>query len=441
MPNGIFPPFYLLANVDIWVKNDDMPQTLADMENAEYYMRYGRPHWGALGKQRTVLAVDIRLLAMAKILGGSLYAFESGVFTADMSLAILGVRLCIDVAPQSRLSHDLVAQHMRAMYFISPDRDSAITGYFSEPVLVEAAAYLTNFNSAFQITNRWKILLEALVSSLRNGIVDAGFRGELAGRILLLLAWDRCCLENKIHSNLMPTGCIFLSAVPLVQFLDSLLHLNEVQKRSLKDRFGKPKRKAWVRCSHFIKLNYSPNTGALLNLFRRGAVGITKNLQAGVDLLIPIVFCKNQSIAVSERMVSCVLVQIKNRKDSDKAYPGSATSTLTPGMLHLNLNADMQFLSLYMSLGPRLGPKNSVIEMPSILRELRSRTIGEQQLCLAVFSMSSKAYKVLDESIIGLLGQIGQGWIDPLTLHDNDEWACNMVRSMLPCEHETKETT
>ncbi len=76
MPNGIFPPFYLLANVDIWVKNDDMPQTLADMENAEYYMRYGRPHWGALGKQRTVLAVDIRLLAMAKILGGSSYALN-----------------------------------------------------------------------------------------------------------------------------------------------------------------------------------------------------------------------------------------------------------------------------------------------------------------------------------------------------------------------------
>jgi hypothetical protein len=32
------------------------------------------------------------------------------------------------------------------------------------------------------------VLLELLVESLRNGVVDAGFRGELVARILLLLA-------------------------------------------------------------------------------------------------------------------------------------------------------------------------------------------------------------------------------------------------------------
>ena len=46
----IFPPFYVLANVDIWV-HKDVPLSLADMADWKYYCRYGRPHWGALAQQ------------------------------------------------------------------------------------------------------------------------------------------------------------------------------------------------------------------------------------------------------------------------------------------------------------------------------------------------------------------------------------------------------
>jgi hypothetical protein len=107
---------------------------------------------------------------------------------AVKGLTILGIRVCIDVAPQSHVSHDLVAQHMRTLYHISADRNSVVTGYFSEPVLVQAAAQLTNCPDENPTPTRWKVLLELLVESLRNGVVDAGFRGKLVARILLLLA-------------------------------------------------------------------------------------------------------------------------------------------------------------------------------------------------------------------------------------------------------------
>ena len=429
MPDGIFPPFYLLANVDIWVNKNDLPDTLADMGNEKYYMRYGRPHWGALARQG-LQAIEIIELAMTKILGGDSGAFKLGQLTADMSLAILGIRLCIDISPQSRVSSDLVAQHMRALYYVSPDREAAITGYFSEPVLVEAAARLTRFGPALSRRNRWKVLLEVLVSSLKNGIVEAGYRGELSARILLLLAWDNCCLEN-LPKNSQVATCVFLLAVPLVQFLETLLHLDEETKRSLHDRFGKAEGMAWVRCTHFVKLDYTPNTAALLDLYRRGAVGITRNLQAGVDVLIPMVFCKDETIKITEQMVSCVFIQIKNRQSRDDKYPGAATSDLTPDRMKMTWNDELHFLSLYMSLGPLVGPENCEIVTPDTVRKLKSRTICAKQMSLAVFTMSPAVYKVLDGDIIELMCQIGQTWIDPVALHGDDEWACKMVKSML----------
>ena len=435
MPTDIFPPFYLLANVDVWVDKNDLPETLADMGNEKYCMRYGRPLWGALAKQGVIRAGEIIKLAITKILGGDSDAFESGQLTHDMSLAILGIRLCIDISPLSKVNYALVAQHMRALYYVSPDGEAAITGHFSEPVLVEAAARLTHFGPALSPRNRWKVLLEALVGSLKNGIVEAGFRGELAARILLLLAWDICCLKN--FPNQSPVAsCIFLFAVPLVQFLETLLHLDEETKRSLQDRFGKAEEMAWVRCTHFVKLHYTPNTAALLDLYRRGAVGITKYLQAGVDVLIPIVFCKDQTIKITEQKVSCAFLQIKNRQSCDGKNPGSVASGLTPNDMNIKLNDELQFLSLYMNLAPQLGPEQSEIERPDTVRQLRSREIGEKQMSLAVFTMSPTVYKVLDGDIIELMRQIGEIWIDPVALHSDDQWACKMVKAMLPCEHQ-----
>jgi hypothetical protein len=83
-----------------------------------------------------------------------------------------------------------------------------------------------------------------------------------------------------------------------------MLHLDEEQTQDLKDEFCSSGRTAWVRCTHFVKLDYVPNRTELLALFTRGAAAITKNLQPGVDLIIPIVFCEDHDTKITADMVS-----------------------------------------------------------------------------------------------------------------------------------------
>ncbi len=163
MPNGIPPPFFLLANVDIWVDEDDPPRTLADMSDPRYYCRYGRPHWGALArlfKKGKFQISHVMDLARFKILGGndSFELLPARVIPVA-ALAILGIRVCIDMVPQCQLSQDLVAQHMRVLYHISASRDAVFTGYFSEPVLVQAAGQLTNMDALEGAPAWWTVLL------------------------------------------------------------------------------------------------------------------------------------------------------------------------------------------------------------------------------------------------------------------------------------------
>ena len=187
MPQGVFPPFYLLANVDIWVNRMEGPKTLEEMADPRFYCRYGRPYWGALASQFKDGSIGIQKLlelARAKVLGGlrsfAARQLEELLKRPEEALAILGIRACIDLVPQCQLSQDLVAQHMRTLYSISAGRDAVVTGYFSEPVLALAAGQLTN-----AVPLGWERLLESLVRSLRNGQVNAGFRGELVARLLL----------------------------------------------------------------------------------------------------------------------------------------------------------------------------------------------------------------------------------------------------------------
>lgn len=299
LPRGMFPPFYLIANVDIWAPKHRDTTTLQDLEDWKYYCLFGRPHWGALAKQimdsgSPISINDLMSLARIKLLGRNEDFADIGEFSMGEAMAILGVRVCVDLVPQCQLSDTLVAQHMRTLYFVSEDRERMITGYFSEPVLVQAAAQLTNESAYSPSANRWSMLLRMLVGSLRNGMVDAGFQGELVARILLLLAWDKCCLAKLRENETEMSTAVFLRAVPLLEFLESLLNIDDDVTAHLTATIKDADNVAWVRCSHFVKIDYVPNTEQLLLLFKRGAAAITKELQPGVDLVIPIVFAKDR---------------------------------------------------------------------------------------------------------------------------------------------------
>ena len=432
MPRGVFPPFYLHANVDIWVDRSEGPKTLADMADPRFYCRYGRPYWGALARQfgeHVIKIQDVLELARAKVLGGlpsfSKSDLEQLLKQPAQALAILGIRACIDMVPQCQLSRDLVAYHMRTLYGIPADRDAVVTGYFSEPVLALAAGQLTN-----AVPNGWGLLLESLVQSLRDEQVDAGFRGELVARLLLLMAWDRCVLEGQSPF----TSRCYLDAVPMVRFLSSLLRLGDSVKADLAKTF----QHATVRCTHFIKIDYVPDSEQLLELFMRGAAAISNERQAGTDIIIPIVICGDTSSEIKPQMLSCIMVQVDNRRDGDPAYPETVTTLQTLRVTGIDIGKGLPYLSLYMSLGKKLGPGNQYLDTP-VCRGHRLRSSGggggraNEHKCLAVFSISSLAYMGMDEAKIGLLDCLNQSWVDPIALQPSDR-AKQLVANMLPCQ-------
>jgi hypothetical protein len=454
MPNGIFPPFFLLANVDIWIEKDGPPKTLEDMVDPVFYCRYGRPHWGALAQHFREGRFEISHmmdLARFKLLGGndSFEVLELHRIPAA-ALAILGIRVCIDMVPQCQLSQDLVAQHMRVLYHISASRDAVFTGYFSEPVLVQAAGQLTNMVVSDGSPAWWIVFLRALVQSLKNVQVNAGFRGELVARILLILAWDKCCLAD-IAPGESHLSAVYLKPVLLTKFLDSLLCLDDETRLELEKKFNNDQICAWVRCTHFVKIDYVPDKAQLLELFRRGGAVVTKELQAGTDLIIPIIFCKNNLIEVTADMVSCIFVQVKNRKESDPGYPQTATVLQTPQATGVKISEVHPYLSLYMSLGPKLSPDGLVIEiLPKRHHETRyqakckaeedekkSGCSGSQDMqnCLAVFTLSGTVYKPLvgNDELQRLLDIINRSWVDPVALQDSDKDGLLIAR-MLPLQ-------
>ena len=71
LTSAIFPPFYLLANVDVWFENE--PTNLKNLHQHQYYCQFGRPHWGALAKQIEgaigFRIQDLMELARVKIMG------------------------------------------------------------------------------------------------------------------------------------------------------------------------------------------------------------------------------------------------------------------------------------------------------------------------------------------------------------------------------------
>ena len=438
---SLFPPFYTLTNVDIWV-DEKIPKTLAQMSDWTYYCRYGRPHWGALAKQiseNVIKIQDIMRLARLKVRGRE---EDTGQMSDAEALAILGLRVCIDIAPESQMSQELVSQHMRLLYYVSEDRQAMITAHCSEPMLVQAAAQLTNFISENKgsLNVLWNRLLMRLCRSLRSGIVDAGYRGELLARILLLMAWDECCIAKLACGETILSSGVFLKAVPLTTFLEYLLLLDENIRTELQSQFDgrhATPATAWVRCTHFLKIDYVPSASQLLDMFRRGAVAITKDLQRGVDLIIPLVICKDCNTEIKESMVSFVLAQLKNRKEMDDSYPLTATSLLTQEAAGLECNEDLPYLSLYMSFGPHLGPEGTLLEMPTTKNfHTRSRSSFKGvQTCLAVFSLSENVYPVLRNSDTRtLLCQIGKCWFDPLVLLQDNVKMCRMIHSMMPCQ-------
>ncbi|EFJ35458.1 hypothetical protein SELMODRAFT_404888 [Selaginella moellendorffii] len=163
---------------------------LAQVEDLGRLCGYGRPLWQALVKA-SASAGDMLLLAVDKLLGGTgsfnKFLLQRGL-SHEACLATLGCRVCIDINPHATIITDMVASHLLSVMSISDDRTLVWTHWATEPLVAAAAAQVLRAQG--KVGTGWKQCLEALVTGMKCGWVDRGYRGELVARVLLLLAVD-----------------------------------------------------------------------------------------------------------------------------------------------------------------------------------------------------------------------------------------------------------
>ncbi|CAG8802771.1 17563_t:CDS:2, partial [Racocetra fulgida] len=231
--------------------------TLKDSEHPQCFFMYGRPLWSSLmspslGDTKGFVPHSIINLAMDKLVGGMTYTSwkkkHKNRISIVEALAILGPRLCIDIVPQSEYAPSLVSNFMRYCINISDDRKNITTSMSTEPVLAEASAQIMNDPDIKLIE-----IINELISSLQDGGVEGGYRGELVARLLLLKAWDD--VYKKLDA---PSTRIHYSRfMTLSDFLKSLLAENAYDKISsrLQERVtftGTEFGQAYIKFTHFI---------------------------------------------------------------------------------------------------------------------------------------------------------------------------------------------
>ncbi|RIB07563.1 hypothetical protein C2G38_2214076 [Gigaspora rosea] len=493
VPSGrcdLFKSFYLIDTIDI---NVDLKKvsTLEDSENPQCFFMYGRPLWSSLlspslDNIKGFEPPSVINLAMDKLVGGTTYTcwkkeFKNNISTVN-ALAILGPRLCIDIVPQSEYAPNLVSNFMRFCINISDDRKNIITSMSTEPVLAEASAQIMNDPDINLID-----IINALISSLQNGGVEGGYRGELVARLLLLKAWDGVYKKLKVPF----TRIHYSRFMTLSVFLKSLLADNAYEKISsrLKEQVsftGTEFGKAYIKFTHFISISYTPDRKDLLDALIRGVAFSCKRNQKGVDIIIPM-YIGSLDEKPSEDRISYILIKIKNLTKDIKGggYPQSATVFLSPSSSDIEKLPHMPFLSLYM----QLGSSKEFFEDPSEIIETKSagsrkRKLEEAlqnysinyndtrdgflkriknednvsdadiktfrkyfQVPLAIFGLSSEVYSCLkqattstsvnDRDLERSFKQLSTAWVDP-TLGGNSK-EVEVVKHMIPMEYKMEE--
>lgn len=203
-----------------------------------------------------------------------------------------------------------------------------------------------------------------LASALSKGLIDEGEEGSLAGRLLLILAYDNAVKKTHVDrlSNDPGHALSFSEGVPLESFLLELIgesKLTELQNSQatndamlFKDAF----KGAIVRFTHFARFGRrNPiDTETTMAAFTRGmAIQCARN-QGMVDEVIPLLM-KNTGI-FSERDVTAIFFQINNglQESNELVNPG-ALETYGEGFFpkfdaNANENAKRPYITMNMEL-------------------------------------------------------------------------------------------
>jgi hypothetical protein len=389
----LFPPLFILQfrreTVENWWIAKDLNASTTVI--SEMLMNQGRYLWKAFHGGSTI-EEDIRF-GCQKLLGGkdydSTFSIES---LLPISMAILGSRIAVTFHCTERYNTDMVSSHMGVCYFMEPDQGMMIYGYPSEPLLSLSAAFLlkrSNFN--------WTACLKNILPFLRKGLVGAGVRGELIGRILLSMAWDSCQLKP------------FHNPVQISVFLEKLgghLLLNAFRERGTKQQQDEILN-GHLYFTHFVYVSYEVNQVYMLEHFlARGQAVLCRNNQQAIDLLVPIVLSDGH-------MVSFIAIQCRNRK---KISWVGARKKYDATKMGFSKDYVRPYLVLCMQFGKggRRAVTNLMPESPELC--------GVKNI-IAMNGLDESVFPILKDidGLKSLLENLQVSWEDPLSYFENQD--------------------
>ncbi|KAI6115032.1 hypothetical protein EDD17DRAFT_1827054 [Pisolithus thermaeus] len=289
----IYPPYCQLG----WDARADPFEGTAATKVAQvrHIMGYGRALWKSL--QELYNVQDIMDVAISKLSGTS--------ENKNLSLVVLSQRVCLNITfghhEAVEFVESAVASHLLVCIAITDDRNWSFTTYSSEPFLSCAAASLLHEEGNLDI------FLKALEVKVLSRMIDVGKSGELASRLLWLLAKDLYVRRTPLWTLIIPAvdGQEWNSELADCQMTSVLEYFCFVFGDDFWDRAGKKAKKAFknafVNFSHWISMDENiwvsknhddqleTDEWTLRHWHRTSAVQCCHN-QPLVDKMIPVYF-------------------------------------------------------------------------------------------------------------------------------------------------------
>ncbi|GJE95218.1 hypothetical protein PsYK624_113990 [Phanerochaete sordida] len=248
----------------------------------------------------------------------------------QLTLAIAAIRVLLEFdisrEPARDLAQDLVARHMLIVFGVPEHREYMRMGAPSEPLLAHVAAHVMNEHTQIDVVG-------ALASAMKAGQIDKGQRGELVGRLLMILAHDkaaRMCHSVRTSAAGQSQAINWSEKVPVLTFLQALFaeeHHATIAGctpdniRSSLVTLEEAFRGAFVRFSHFVRLGQNnmidPHVGAAA--LARGMAFHCNHTQPEYDIVIPVLMPSKDSDAdpmIHADNVTFIIVQVKSRSQS-----------------------------------------------------------------------------------------------------------------------------
>ncbi|KAF8813408.1 hypothetical protein BYT27DRAFT_7250940 [Phlegmacium glaucopus] len=313
------PVPFILSPFDRWnganIVNESK-STLREVCTLEFSARFGRPLWWTrLANPRTKATMLNQIVGFAaqKLMlnaGGRPLSEEAKI--AALS-ARLSLQLNTSLDSVRSLQDTLVDSHMSVAYNVPDHKNYMYSGYPSEPIVMEGAAYVWESGRYHDFNP-----LDTLQKTLTEGFLAKGERGELVGRYICLRAQDICvakggpALIGDKHSH----G----KAVPLLSYFKAMfgaqwenIRLSKARNRVGGENIETACSGKYVRFTHFARAGDASalSTAAGWKALARGNAWQFFDRQEGVDLGIP-VFDGNPDDSLCRETVTWILIQIKN---------------------------------------------------------------------------------------------------------------------------------